>query len=553
MNSSLQLLNDQQRKAVISTDGYTIIVAGPGTGKTLTFAHRLSCLLKEKNISPQNILAVTFTRSAAKEMRSRLVNLVRNSGIALDKAERLSSPNKFSEISNGVNLMSDSMGKEQFGSIWIDTFHAIALKILREQNFPFGDSGDWAIVDDEEKRTLLEGIIPAKERVEFLDELQQEKQKLIIPKNDAAKKYQKKLFEARRLDFDDLFIYACRLFEEKPEIAQFYHNRFKYILIDEFQDTSFAQYKFMKYMKCENICVIGDPDQSIYRFGNDSFVPFEQFKKDYPTHQVVTLSENYRSQFTILEAAKQVIEKNPAQLPRDLQARIAQGFPIEISSYQTDLQEAEMIARKIESLLGGASYFTIDSQWAQKEQESYSYGFQDIAIFYRFHVQARWIMRALERAGLPCRTFSKNSKKQSKQEISIAQDLGDFQNDEEGYLRGESISLMTLHRSKGLEFPAVFILGCEDGIIPYYHSQDANKRQSELEDERRLFYVGMTRAKNRLFLSYAKKRFVFGKNMDRGQSPFLRDIEEELRKFQKSEFIDKKKSFKKNQLTLFDI
>jgi DNA helicase-2/ATP-dependent DNA helicase PcrA len=352
--------------------------------------------------------------------------------------------------------------------------------------------------------------------------------------------YQKRLLAAKLLDFDDLFLYACRLLDEKPEVLSHYQQRFRYILVDEFQDTSFAQYQLLRCLSSGNVCVIGDPDQAIYSFTGDSFKPFEEFRKDYTEYRILPLSENYRSQAGILEAAKQVIGKNQAQLPRELYARLERGLPIEIMAHASESQEAEMIARKIEGLLGGASYFTIDSSWAEKEKESYRYGLGDIAILYRFHAQARKIGEALRRAGLPCRVFGK--KPEQGDAVSTAQELEDFQNHEEAapsaILRGEWVSLMTLHRSKGLEFPVVFLAGCEEGVL-----------DGDLEEERRLFYVGMTRAKNRLFLSYAKKRFLFGKTLHQGPSRFLRDIEEELRMFRENS--PAKKPVRIQQLTLF--
>lgn len=518
---TLRALNSRQRQAVEASEGYAIIAAGPGTGKTLTFAHRVAYLLEEKQVPGEKILAVTFTRSAAKEMQERL---------------------------NG--LLSNAAAHKELADIWMNTFHSVALRVLREQGVPFGSGVDWSVADDADKRAALRGIVPPKEMAEFLQELGKQKQKLLIPESSEAQAYQKRLLAAKRLDFDDLFIYACQLFERQPEILERYRRQFHYLLVDEFQDTSFAQYQFMARLASENLCVLGDPDQAIYGFVSDSFLPFEQFKKDYPEHRVLPLSDNYRSQSAILQAAKQVIEKNPAQLPRELSARLEQGFPIEISSHQSEAQEAEMIVRKIEGLLGGASYFTIDSGWADKEQESYSYGLNDIAVLYRFHVQARKIEQALDRAGLPYRKFAKDPKKNGKEAISLVENLADFQNNEAG-LEGEGIRLMTLHRSKGVEFPVVFILGCEDGVIPYYETAKEIRREKRLEEERRLFYVGMTRAKNRLFLSYVKKRFLFGKTLASGPSPFLQDIEAELRILQKSQ-LAKKKSSKKEQLTLFE-
>jgi superfamily I DNA/RNA helicase len=247
------------------------------------------------------------------------------------------------------------------------------------------------------------------------------------------------------------------------------------------------------------------------------------------------LTENYRSQAVILDAAKQVIARNKPRLPRQLHARLVRGLPIEISGHQSDRQEAEMTVRRIEGLLGGASRFTVDSGWAQDEEESRRYGFGDLVILYRLNAQARLFEAALERAGLPYVTYGKKTKKDGR-EVVEAEDLEDFRDHLAAAPstlkpREESVTLMTAHRAKGLEFPVVFLTGCEDGVLPYRRDGDA---AFSLEEERRLFYVAMTRAKDRLFLSYAHKRFLFGKALALKPSPFVQDIEEELRRIQES-------------------
>lgn len=513
-----QELNSYQFKVVEEPHKHLIVVAGPGTGKTLTLAHKAAYLLEKKKISGQEILAVTFTRSAAQEMRERLCKLL------------------------------ESSAKNELPHFWIDTFHAIALKILREEAYPFGPNISWRLIEENEKRALLNQRARKKEISKVLEEIRQQKQKLKIPQEGIAQEYQNRMLENKTLDFDDLFCYVSLLFKERPEILEKYRKRFSFILLDEFQDTSFAQYHFINQLVSNNFCVFGDPDQAIYGFIADFFSPFEQFKKDYPDHKILSLSENYRSQMTILEAAKQVINKNLSSLPRSLEARLKQGMPIQITSYQTDTQESEMIVREIESFLGGSSYFSIDSQWTKEERKNYKYGFKDICILYRFHAQNRLLKKALERAGLPYKIFAKENKNE---EIPQTEDLENFQNNEKGLPEGEAITLMTLHRSKGLEFPVIFILGCEEGIIPYYTQEEPLTRRQELEEERRLFYVGMTRAKNRLFLSYAKKRMLFGKMRESSPSPFLQDIEEKLKVLEKSQTPAKKLSPQTNQLSLF--
>lgn len=482
-------LNPAQRAAVAAVDGPVIIVAGPGTGKTRTFAHRVAHLIRDRRVPPHRILAVTFTRSAAAEMTDRLMGLL-------------------GAVPEGL---------------WVETYHAAVLRILREQGYPFGVGVDCALVREEDKPALLDGLVPRKDIPAFLDNLRRQKQRLTWPADGPAVRYQDRLLGRRLLDFDDLFLYAARLFDERPTVAAAYRERFAYVVIDEFQDTSYAQYQFVRRLTREggpeysqNLSVIGDPDQAIYGFAG-SFRPFEAFMADFPDHRVFRLSENYRSQGTILEAATQVIAKSTARLPRQLTARLANGLPLTIARHGTDRQEAEMIVRKIETLLGGSSYFTIDSGWAQTDEERRSYGLGDVAILYRLHAQARPIADALERAGLPYRCFGKPT---------AAEDLEDVVAEEPGP-RGDAISLMTLHRAKGLEFPVVFIAGCEDGLLPYERSEDP-------EEERRLFFVGMTRAKQRLFLFSAAQRFLFGKTRHSEPSPYLSDIQAELRRLEES-------------------
>ncbi len=498
-------LNERQQKAVQSTHTHTLIAAGPGTGKTRVLTHRIAHLIRHKNTSPSHILAVTFTRSAAKEIKDRLAA---------------------------------QFPPDTTAPLWTDTFHAIALRLLRENQYPFSPLN---IIDEEQKIKILQNLIPKKQMPEFLDTLKQQKQRLQIPTDTLSTSYQKTLTGQNILDFDDLFIQTQQMFIDKPETLKSVTKKFQHILIDEFQDTSYAQYQFMKAISVHNLCVIGDPDQSIYGFTNQTFKPFEQYKKDYPQHQIHQLTKNHRSKGTIIEAAKQIINKNQAQLPRTLLAQLEKGFPIQIDSHQTDTQEAEMIVRRIESLLGGTSSYTINTQWAQKETDPQTYSLQDIAILYRYNAQARPIEKILERAGLPYMTHSKKPK-QDGQIIPPAQEREDHQTNDPT-LPSERITLMTLHRAKGLEFPVVFIAGCEQNILP--------SDTADPEEERRLFYVGITRAKNRLFLSYAQKRLLFGQTHKNNASPYLSDIEKTLYQIQQN-LPPPKKPPKPIQKTLFE-
>ncbi|MBI4656709.1 MAG: UvrD-helicase domain-containing protein [Elusimicrobia bacterium] len=330
-------------------------------------------------------------------------------------------------------------------------------EILKKEGYPF--KSEFRIIREQEKNRFLEGIVSSKEMKDFLEEIRCSKQRLSFPATGKAGEYQKRLIAGNFLDFDDIFIYGMRLFKEKPEILDKYRSRFRHILVDEFQDTSFAQYMFMKEIARENICVIGDPDQSIYGFINGFFNPFEQFKKDFPGAEIISIRENYRSQNNIIEAAKQIIEKNLSLFPRELKACVETGLPIEIISCKSEKHEAELVVRKIENLLGGSSHFAMESKAVEKEIESRNYSLSDIAILYRFHAQAKILEGVLEKAGLPYETFGRKN-----EEVSAEEEFKDFVAGGHSVPpppehRAEKIILLTLHRSKGLEFPVVFITG----------------------------------------------------------------------------------------------
>lgn len=498
-------LNCQQKDFVEASDGAWLVVAGPGTGKTHAFTHRIARLI-ERGTPAEQILAVTFTRAAALEIHERLKTL---------------------------------LGPRAEG-LWVDTFHAAALRVLREQSYP---AAGMTAAPEEVKNAILADIIPRCDLPAFLEALRRTKQQGRWPEDEKSREYQARLREKNLLDFDDIFLFVRRLFDERPAVRTHYRDRFRHVLVDEFQDTSPQQYEFMRHVAGANLCVIGDPDQSIYGFLGEGFRPFSRFMADYPGHGVLTLSENYRSQATILLAAQQVIASNPAPLPRELTARLAQGLPVDILSFSTDRQEAAGIVRKIEALVGGSSHFTRDTGWAEKTGGGFS--FQDIAVLYRTHAQARAIEEALNQAGLPFRSFGKK-----KPGVSALEDLADFQGNE-GLPKGEHIHLMTLHRSKGLEFPVVFIAGLEEGLLPAGPRAGQNGDET-LAEERRLFYVGMTRAKSRLFLTWTKERFIFGEIRKANASRFLSDIEEELRRLETAAAAPRKAN-KPVQPTLFEI
>ena len=507
-------LDEYQKAAVENTNNQLLIVAGPGSGKTTVLTRRIAHLIKEKNLDAGKFLAITFTRRAAEEMRERLYKLL------------------------------SSKAKE----INIYTFHSLCLSILKDNYEKAGLNQDFEVISEQEK-SLYQNV----------------------PDN--------------MLEFDDLITYTVKLFENYPDVAAFYRDKFKYISVDEYQDIDENQYKLIRFLVPEygNICAIGDPNQAIYGFrgGNSKF--FNNFKEDYKNVQIINLKNNYRSTESIVNASNQVIDTYNiiSQYDRPHEK-------ITIHTAPTDKAEAEFVVSTIENLIGGHSFFSIDSERTSGEREDYS--FSDFAILYRTSTQLKPLIEALERSGMPYVKLSddllcdkkavRNLIKNLTPERPVIEQLNNLDENIEiedyilNYLkktaetsnslqefihqvsllkecdtldsRADRISLMTLHASKGLEFNCVFVTGLENGIIPLYRAETPE----EIEEERRLLYVGMTRAKQRLFLSRAVKRQVFGTFKNLPISPFLEKIEKDLLAFSKFEREQKEKE-QSSQLSLF--
>ena len=507
-------LDEYQKAAVENTNNQLLIVAGPGSGKTTVLTRRIAHLIKEKNLDAGKFLAITFTRRAAEEMRERLYKLL------------------------------SSKAKE----INIYTFHSLCLSILKDNYEKAGLNQDFEVISEQEK-SLYQNV----------------------PDN--------------MLEFDDLITYTVKLFENYPDVAAFYRDKFKYISVDEYQDIDENQYKLIRFLVPEygNICAIGDPNQAIYGFrgGNSKF--FNNFKEDYKNVQIINLKNNYRSTESIVNASNQVIDTYNiiSQYDRPHEK-------ITIHTAPTDKAEAEFVVSTIENLIGGHSFFSIDSERTSGEREDYS--FSDFAILYRTSTQLKPLIEALERSGMPYVKLSddllcdkkavRNLIKNLTPERPVIEQLNNLDENIEiedyilNYLkktaetssslqdfihqvsllkecdtldsRADRISLMTLHASKGLEFNCVFVTGLENGIIPLYRAETPE----EIEEERRLLYVGMTRAKQRLFLSRAVKRQVFGTFKNLPISPFLEKIENDLLAFSKFEREQKEKE-QSSQLSLF--
>ena len=494
-NHTSKGLDEFQQAAIENTGNQLLIVAGPGSGKTTVLTRRIAYLIKEKNIPPQSCLAITFTRKAAQEMRERLVTLLGA------KAELIN----------------------------IHTFHSLGLAVLKEHCDKAGLNENFKVISEQEK-ALYNGDLPQD-----------------------------------TLEFDDLIKLTVKLFTDYPEIVKSYQERFQYVSVDEYQDIDENQYALIRLLVPTNgnICAIGDPNQAIYGFRGGSAKFFNNFEQDYKNVQIINLKNNYRSTESIVNASNQMIDcfNIISQYDRPHEK-------ITIHTAPTDKAEAEFVVSSIEKLIGGHSFFSIDSDRSTGEENELSFG--DFAILYRTSAQLTPITEALKRSGMPFVKLSDDLLCDKKPIRQLLKNLTDIQpvteqlenlspEIKEGiedyifkYLyefaqqyntrnefihevsllkesdtldeRADRISLMTLHSSKGLEYKCVFIVGLENGILPLYRAQTPE----EIEEERRLLYVGMTRAKQRLFLSRALKRHMYGKVEHFDISPFLAKIENDL-------------------------
>lgn len=643
MNPLIIGMNNKQAEAVQTTDGPLLIMAGAGSGKTRVLTHRIAYLIDEKYVNPWNILAITFTNKAAREMRER--------AIALNPATQ------------------DTL---------IATFHSMCVRILRREADYIGYNRNFTIVDPGEQRTLMKRIIKqlnldtkkwnersilgtiSNAKNDLLDEIAYEKQAgdmytQVIAK--CYKAYQEELRRSEAMDFDDLIMMTLRLFDQNKDVLAYYQQRYQYIHVDEYQDTNHAQYQLVKLLasRFKNICVVGDADQSIYGWRGADMQNILDFEKDYPQAKVVLLEENYRSTKKILQAANNVINHNKNRRPKKLWTQNDEGEQIVYHRANNEQEEAVFVASTIDNIV--------------REQGK---NFKDFAVLYRTNAQSRTIEEALLKSNIPY-TMVGGTKFYSRKEIrdviaylnilantsdnisferivnepkrgvgpgtlekirsfayeqnmslldassnvmmsplkgKAAQAVWDLANliltlrskldsltvteitenllDKTGYLEalqvqntlesqarienieeflsvtknfddnpeitveGETgldrlsrflndlaliadtddsatetaeVTLMTLHAAKGLEFPVVFLIGMEEGVFPLSRAiEDAD----ELEEERRLAYVGITRAEQILFLTNANTRTLFGKTSYNRPTRFIREIDDEL-------------------------
>ena len=553
VRSPLDGLDPEQRAAAEVPGGPLLIIAGPGTGKTRTVTHRIAHLGTAGGVDPRHCLAITFTRRAAEELAQRLGALV------ADRAHQLT----------------------------VTTFHALGLRILREQHRLAGLGPDFGIADQAQRlaiatemagdqrqaRQLLAGLSLARRTGVTQPELA-----------EPAQRYLKALRQLDLVDFDDLIALPLELLSTDAALADAYRDRFRWISVDEYQDVDEQQYRLLRQLAPPgaNLTAIGDPDQAIYGFRGADVGFFLRFQQDYPDAKVVRLSNNYRSGATIVGSALRVIA--PQTLAPGRELRAVGGHPdrpIGLHHAATEQAEAAFVAATIERLLGGASFHALDSGRVDARAGAHHLALSDFAVLYRTDRQAQAVMAALTQAGLPFQkrshdrladrpavatilrelptagtsvgdwlraatraALARSDADQDKTaEIHTAAELlrplaercGDDVHRFRGELqlgvevdtwdpRADLISLLTLHAAKGLEFPVVFVVGCEDGLLPLRWAGALTPEQ--LAEERRLMFVGITRAQRHLYLSHAAERAHRGGGSRPGtRSPFLADVD----------------------------
>lgn len=633
-------LNEQQRQGVLTTEGPVLLLAGAGSGKTRVLTHRVAYLIEEKNVNPYNILAITFTNKAAAEMRERVDRLV------------------------GIDA----------GGAWIMTFHAACIRILRRYIERIGYMNGFTIYDTDDQKTIMRQVLKKldldpklyKDR-SVLSQISNAKDELISPDEfelaagsdyhkrkiaEAYREYQKQLKSNNALDFDDIICKTVELFGSCPEVLDYYSERFRYIMVDEYQDTNTAQFKLISLLasRFRNLCVVGDDDQSIYKFRGANVKNILNFESVFPEAVVIKLEQNYRSTQNILDAANAVIKNNSERKAKSLWTDEGAGDKIAYNIYNTAYEEAYGIVSDI------------------KKHAAESGAYNDYAVLYRTNAQSRSLEEKFIELGVPYRIYGAvnfYARKEIKdvlaylktidnardevavrriinvpkrgiglttlekasvfaedndislyaavargseipslskaaagkldnfcmliselraksRELSIKELISEIINDVkyEEYLADDDepdeiadrmqniseliskaaayeeaadmptlsgfleevalvadidnmdennniVSLMTLHSAKGLEFPCVYLAGMEDGNFPSYMAIQSDDK-CDLEEERRLCYVGITRARKRLVLSMARQRMIRGEMMLCKQSRFINEIPKEL-------------------------
>jgi DNA helicase-2/ATP-dependent DNA helicase PcrA len=646
MQDILKGLNEKQKEAATIIDGPLLIIAGAGSGKTKTLTHRVAYLIKKRGVSPRNILAVTFTNKAAGEMSERIMKILY--------------PQK--DKSYKYNLYSNS------NLPTIGTFHAICSKIMRSEIKLLGYSKSFHIVDDQDQQALIKRVMKdleidpqqfnpyaissaiSKAKSELMTSQEFSSQASGYYEEVVAKvyaHYQSELRKNNGIDFDDIIMLTVDVFKKFPETLEKYQKQFKYILVDEYQDTNRAQYVLVNLLaaKHRNLCVVGDDWQSIYKFRGADIKNILNFEKDYPEAKVIHLEQNYRSTQNILDAAYGVISKNINRKDKKLWTEKTAGHPIISFEAEDENNEAEFIAQEIKNekrkfsdfvvlyrtnaqsrvveeiflkksipykIIGGIKFYQrkevkdmvaylrlihnnsdeisleriinepkrgIGSmtfkKWAEsarksgqgliaaglnakKEMQLPDSKADAIAQFCEFisrmkEVQPRialadFVEKVFKESGYEKVLLSEGIEGEMRWEnvkelISVAQKHDEMEENRENILSvfleeialasdvdninqsEDAVHLMTLHSAKGLEFPIIFIVGLEEGILPHSRSMLS---YAEMEEERRLMYVGLTRAKEKIYLLFTRQRTLFGSTQMNSPSRFLDDIPDEL-------------------------
>jgi DNA helicase-2/ATP-dependent DNA helicase PcrA len=508
-----EYVNPLQWQAIKHDQGHLLIIAGPGTGKTYTLTHRINYLLP-KLPHGKKVLAITFTKKAAEEMRQRLI------------------------AQNASVEKSATSG----------TFHQCCLEILRTYTEKTGLPQNFQVASPEQVADISQQLWPslsAKERKMKLAAISQWKASAFDEEMPSeAQLFNRVLRENALLDFDDLLLETLTLLRNDTEVLKALQDQYVHIFVDEYQDINAVQHALLKILvgAHNTITAIGDPNQAIYGFRGSDVKFFQRFADDFPGVTTLSLSDNYRSAQNILSASGQVMANTSHARVPALTAQIYSQGRLRIHAAATDKAEAEYVTHQIEKMVGGTSLFSYDSARVESHAE-HQRSLGDIAVFYRLKSQVVALQKALDRSGIPYQISGREASDNAEEMIDA---LYRGQPDEPD-ISVEKVSLMTLHASKGLEFPVVFIIGCEQNILPLA----IGTLISDIDEERRLFYVGMTRAKEELFLVCARQRFLYGQKYQNEPSVFLSDIEAGLKEYEQS--IQRLKRPKKGdaQLTLF--
>jgi DNA helicase II / ATP-dependent DNA helicase PcrA len=554
-------LDPEQRVAAGAGEGPLLVVAGPGTGKTRTLTHRLAYLVAERGLAAERCLAITFTRRACAELQERLDALVPGD------ARRM-----VVTTFHGLGLR---ILREQHEAVGLGPGFRVAddterLELLTEL---------LGCPEREARRLLPELVRRKRARAARWPDLDAEPSEVAGP----LARYEAAMRKLDLVDLDDLLALPVTLLAGDPALAARYRARFGFVAVDEYQDVDELQYRLLRLLTTPdaNLCVIGDPDQAIYGFRGADVGFFLRFAEDFPSARTVRLTRNYRSSPAIVAGALQAIAPSTLVAGRELAAVAGPQAPARITMHQaaSDLAEAEFVVQTIDRLLGGASFLSLDSGRADGGAE-HGLSFADVAVLYRTDAQAGPLAEALGRAGMP---FQKRSHDRLLDRPAVralvralrapAGPAGDpslrarlaaaavgpgpgegaaealellaplaerCDGDLDRFLaelalgdevdtwdpRADRVSLLTLHAAKGLEFPVVFLVGCEDGLLPLRFG--ARSSPTETAEERRLFFVGMTRARSHLFLSHARRRAWRGSVREAEPSPFLADLEAAL-------------------------